>query len=214
MSVAAKRIPEAPPLPASTPDVAAAPEAVRAPHRFSIKQYHRMIELGILVEDDRVELLDGLIVEKMTHNPPHDACVSLVNRALLRRVPEDWIVRVQSAVTLKGSEPEPDLTVARGPERRYSRTHPRPQDIVLLVEVTESTVEADREGKGPLYARARIPVYWLVNLPESKVEVYTQPRGGKVPAFRQRRDYEIDQAVPLVIDNHELAQIAVRDLLP
>jgi Uma2 family endonuclease len=173
-----------------------------------------MIEIGILNEHDRVELLDGLIVPKITHNPPHDACVSLVQAAFLRRVPSGWIVRIQSAITIPGSEPEPDVAVVRGPERRYARSHPRPRDITLLVEVADSTIEEDREGKGPLYAKARIPVYWLVNLKTSTVEVYTQPRRGKALGYRQREDHGADDVVPLVIDGRQVAKIRVRDLLP
>src|SRR5258707_235665 len=102
MSVAVQRTPELAPSPAAVPGAAEDVQPARPLYRFSVEQYHRMIELGILVEDDRVELLDGLIVDKMTHNPPHDACVSLVNKALLRHVPADWIVRVQSAISVKG----------------------------------------------------------------------------------------------------------------
>ncbi|HJT75846.1 MAG TPA: Uma2 family endonuclease [Gemmataceae bacterium] len=214
MSVAVKRAPESIPRPALAPEALPAARPACSFHRFSVGQYHRMIAAGILTENDRVELLDGLIVAKMTHNPPHDAAVSLVNKALLRRLAEDWVVRVQSAVTLAGSEPEPDVAVVRGPERRYTRSHPRPKDVALLVEVAESTVETDREGKGRLYARARIPVYWLVNLPASRVEVYTQPRGGRAPAFRQRQDYGREDQVPLLIAGEEVARVAVRDLLP
>ncbi len=213
MSVIVKQSPESSRPPALTPPPPA-PGPARPFYRFSVEQYHGMIEAGILTEDDRVELLDGLVVEKMTHNPPHDAAVSLVNKALLRRMPDEWIVRVQSAISLPGSEPEPDVAVVRGPERRYARSHPRPKDIALLVEVADSRVEVDREGKGSIYARVRVPVYWLVNLPASRVEVYTQRRGGRAPAYQQRQDYSGEEAVPLVIAGHELARIAVRELLP
>jgi Uma2 family endonuclease len=214
MSVAVKRPLGFASLPAPAPDAVPAPGPARSFYRFSVEQYHDMIEAGILTEDDRVELLDGLVVEKMTHNPPHDAAVSLVNKLFLRHVPDAWIVRVQSATSLPGSEPEPDVAVVRGPERRYARSHPRPKDIALLVEVADSRVEVDREGKGTLYARARIPVYWLVNLPASRVEVYTRPRAGQAPAYQQRQDHRHGDAVPLIIAGQEIARIAVRDVLP
>src|SRR5215831_9881533 len=93
-------------------------------HRFTVEQYHRMIESGVLREHDRVILLDGLIVTKMTHNPPHDVAVDLTQGEVSARLPRDWRVRVQSAVTLAGSEPEPDVAVVRGPARRYRKAHP------------------------------------------------------------------------------------------
>lgn len=173
-----------------------------------------MIETGVLTENDRVELLDGQIVAKMTHNPPHDAAVDLTQSEVAAVLPSGWRVRVQSAITLARSEPEPDVAVVRGPARRYVRSHPRPPDIGLLVEVADATLRFDRIRKARAYARARIPVYWIVNLMDLCVEVYTEPRAGRSPAYRLRRDYARNEAVPVVIDGREIARISVRDLLP
>jgi Uma2 family endonuclease len=183
-------------------------------YKLTVAQYHRMIEAGVLTENDRVELLEGWILPKMTHNPPHDAAVSLVQTELLARVSGAWVVRIQSAVTTGDSEPEPDAVVVRGPARRYARAHPRPRDIELIVEVADATLAYDRHFKGRLYARARVPVYWVVNLVNAQVEVYTQPKAGKAPAYRQRQDFGRGQSVPLVLEGREVGQIAVRDLLP
>lgn len=183
-------------------------------HRFTVEQYHRMIERGILTKNDRVELLEGWITTKMTHNPPHDCCVLLTQTELLARLPADWVLRVQSAITTRDSEPEPDLVVARGSARRYARAHPKSADIALLIEVADSTLEADRVEKGRLYARSRIAVYWIINLVDSQVEVYTEPKGGKSPAYRRRTDYAINAKVPLMIAEREVGQVSVRDLLP
>jgi Uma2 family endonuclease len=206
MSVAVKQIPEPgsdqaewPPLP---------------PYRFTVEQYHRMIEADVLSENDRVELLDGWILPKMTHKPPHDVAVSLAQVELMPRMPAGWVLRIQSAVTTAESEPEPDAVVARGPARRYVRAHPRPRDIGLLVEVADATLGYDRGFKGRLYARNRIPVYWIINIRESRVEVCTEPRGGRAPAYRQRVDYGMKESVPLILDGREVGRIAVRDLLP
>src|SRR5438128_3370052 len=92
--------------------------------RFTVDEYHRMIQAGVLTENDRVELLEGWIVPKMPHNPPHDGTISLVLRRLCTSLPDDWIVRAQSAITLPDSETEPDLAVVRGPESRYLSRHP------------------------------------------------------------------------------------------
>jgi Uma2 family endonuclease len=183
-------------------------------YRLTVEQYHRMIDSAILTKYDRVELLEGWMVAKMTHNPPHDVTISLLQGEFATRVSATWLVRVQSAITTNDSEPEPDVAVVRGPARRYARAHPGPRDIGLLVEVAETSLIADRILKAQIYARARIPVYWIVNLPESKIEVYTQPRSGKSPGYRQRTDYARNQDVPLVLDGHEIGKIPVRDLLP
>jgi Uma2 family endonuclease len=172
-----------------------------------------MIKAGILTAKDRVELLEGWIVPKMPHNPPHDGTVWLAQTVLLSRLPASWIVRVQSAITTQNSEPEPDLVVARGPGQRYLTTHPEPKDLAVVIEVADSTLAEDRE-KGRVYARAKIPMYWIINLPEDQVEVYTQPKGGKAPAYRQRQDYHVPQSVPLVLEEGKTIQIAVRELLP
>src|SRR5690242_8549294 len=110
-------------------------------YRFTVKQYQRMIETGVLTENDRVELLEGWIVDKMPHNPPHDGTINRINRRLLPLLPEGWLLRVQSAITLTRSEPEPDLAIVRGPEEIYFKRHPMPRDIALLIEVADTTLQ-------------------------------------------------------------------------
>jgi Uma2 family endonuclease len=173
-----------------------------------------MIADGVLKDGDRVELLDGWIIEKMTHNPPHATSVDLAQTEITARLPRGWRTRTQAPITLATSEPEPDVAVVRGHVRQYRQSHPRPKDIACLVEVAESTLFDDRNIKGPLYARARIPVYWIINLLESKVEVYSQPRAGRNAAYQQRQDYGMDDFVPLTIERREVGRINVRDLLP
>jgi hypothetical protein len=182
-------------------------------HRFTVQQYRQMVDQGILGENDRVELLDGWIVDKMTHNPPHDACISLVKDEIEPRLPRDWMLRIQSAITLSTSEPEPDFAVVKRPARRYSQAHPRPADIGMLIEVAESSLLEDREYKSILYAQDRIPIYWIVNLIDRQVEVYTEPRGGKTPGYRQRKDYAEDETIPLIVAGRKVGAIAVKDLL-
>jgi Uma2 family endonuclease len=183
-------------------------------YRFTVAQYHRMTELGILTANDRVELLHGWILCKMPRNPPHDAAVTRINRRLLPILSDEWLLRVQCAITLRGSEPEPDFAIVRGPESTYVRRKPGPRDVALLLEVADSTLLPDRHGKGATYAQARIPEYWILNLVESRLEVYTQPRAGRSPGYRQQRIYNADEAVPLVLGGYEIARIPVIDLLP
>jgi Uma2 family endonuclease len=191
-----------------------APPVAPALYRFTVEQYHRMGELGVLTENDRVELLEGWVVRKVTHNPPHDGTITRLNRRLMRLLPEAWLVRVQCTITTRDSEPEPDLAVVRGPEEAYFTRHPTAQDIALLIEVADASLDTDRGEKRRLYARARVREYWIVNIPEAQVEVYTQPRAGRAPAYRQQRVYRGDEAVPLVIDGQEIARLPARDLLP
>jgi Uma2 family endonuclease len=172
-----------------------------------------MGELGILKTSDRVELLEGLLVQKMTHNPPHDATVSLVEDELRSRLPAGWILRVQSVITTADSAPEPDVAVVRGPRRRYARAHPTAPDIAFLVEVADTSLEEDRTEMHRLYARARIPIYWIVNIPGSCIEVYTRPLAGRSPRYRQQRVYTRDEEVPVIIEGQEVARVPVRNLL-
>lgn len=183
-------------------------------YRFSVNQYHRMIEDGILNATDRVELLEGWIVKKMALNPPHNIAITRINRRVLRVLPEEWLLQVQGAITLRASEPEPDFAIIRGPERAYSRRKPLPRDIALLIEVADSSLLQDRLHKSQLYAAARIPEYWIINLAAARVEVYTQPKAGRSPSYRQQRNYGIEESVPLILQGYLIDQIPVRELLP
>jgi Uma2 family endonuclease len=199
---------------ATTTWQAAAPALVRSPYRLSVAQYHRMAEAGILKEGEKVELLEGLLVGKMTVNPPHATAITKVLRALFPRVGEGWLVRMQLPVTTAESEPEPDFAVVAGMVERYAGSHPGPADVSLVIEVADASLDQDRTDKQRIYARARIPVYWIVNLPGAQVEEYTQPRAGRNPAYRRRRDYTPAESIPLVLAGQSAGSIAVRDLLP
>jgi Uma2 family endonuclease len=182
-------------------------------YRFSLEQYHQMIQAGVLREGERAELLEGWIVAKMTRNPPHDFALSRLDR-LLRRLSDDWVVRAQCALTLRLSEPEPDVAVVRGPDDRYRTRHPGPQDTALVIEVADASLDEDRGIKLRAYARARIGLYWIVNLPDARVEVYTDPRGGRNPGYRQRQDYGAGDSIPLVLGGQDFGAIPVSELLP
>jgi Uma2 family endonuclease len=183
--------------------------------RFSVAEYHRLIELGILTEDDNLELLEGYLVHKMSRNPPHDAALQKGTKRWLRFLPPGWDLRVQSAVTLTDSEPEPDFAVVRGDENVYLTRHPTAADIGLVVEVSDSTLPGDRDDKGRIYAGAGIACYWIVNLVDRQIEVYTAPSGATAdPKFGQRLDYRPGDSVPLVLPGAAPIQVAVLELLP
>jgi Uma2 family endonuclease len=183
-------------------------------YRFSVEEYHRLLDAGVLHAADRVELLEGWIISKMTHNPPHDGAVTRLHRRLLRLVPGDLLIRVQCALATRDSEPEPDVVMVPGPEDRYDARHPRPRDVLLLAEVSDRTLGVDQGIKLRLYARSRIQLYWILNLIHGRVEVYTEPRGGRTPAYGKRQDYGPGDSVPLVIGGKRLGTIPVRQLLP
>jgi Uma2 family endonuclease len=183
--------------------------------RFTLDEYHQMIQKGILQEDDPVELLDGWIVLKMPRNPRHDVTVNKAQRVLLSALPAGWELRVQSAITIDSSEPEPDFAIVPGPPERYMPNHPRAQDIAVLVEVADSSLAYDREEKGKIYARARIPVYWIINLVDSQLEVYSHPSGPDPnPAYGQRNDHGVNDSVPLILAGKEVAEVVVKNLFP
>jgi Uma2 family endonuclease len=193
------------------------PSALPPPYpvrQFSVAEYHRLGEAGVLAEDEPVELLEGWIVPKMMRNPPHDATIELVEAALRPRLPEGWRVRVQSAVTTLDSEPEPDLVVVRGEVRDYLDHHPGPGDVALVVEVAESSLDRDRQ-KLRVYARAGIPVVWIVNLVEFRVEVYDEPDASAAqPRYKRQKSYTADGSVPLVVQGKRIAAIPAGELLP
>ena len=162
--------------------------------RFSVYEYHRMGEAGILHEDDRVELIEGEIVEMAAIGTKHFACVNGVTRLLVRGVGDAAIVSVQNPVRLdEHTEPQPDLTVLR--VRDYKESLPMPGDVLLLIEVSDTTLAYDRGVKLPLYARTEVREVWIVNLAGEVIERYTDPSGDSYRRVeRVRRGETIESA--------------------
>ena len=155
--------------------------------RFSVKEYYLMAEAGILSPRDRVELIDGEIVQMAAIGSYHAACVDTLNRLFMETLGRRVIVRVQNPVRLsERSEPEPDVALLRPRADAYRDAHPGPDDVMLIVEVSHSTVEYDRDVKTPLYAEAGIPELWLVNLDEDYIDGLSDPDGA---GYRTRRRY-------------------------
>jgi Uma2 family endonuclease len=182
--------------------------------QFTVDEYHRMIEAGILLDGEPIELLEGWMVKKMSHGTPHDSSMDAFEGLLLALLPSDWFMRCQRAVTLSDSEPEPDYAIVRGPRDRYRKGHPTPPDIGLLVEFSVSSLRLDRVGKGRVYARAGIPTYWVVNVIDKVIEVYTQPAGtGETAAYATRTDFAVGSSVPVVLDGNTVGTVAVADVM-
>lgn len=194
----------------------AAPALPEGPiYRLSVEQYHEMVRSGILDHGARVEFLEGCLVAKMTKHPPHELAKGLVFDALLRILPEACFLLMETPVTTGDSEPEPDVVLVRGQRRDYRDRHPRPEEVALVVEVSDSSLALDRASKARIYARAGIPAYWLVNLVDRRVEVHSDPTGpAEAPAYRHRAELGPGAEVPVVIGGREVGRIAVADLLP
>jgi Uma2 family endonuclease len=183
--------------------------------RFSVAQYQRMVEAGILTAADKVELLENYVVLKMPKNPPHDGTVQLVMEALSPAIPTGWRLRIQSTVVTADSQPEADGAVVRGDARAYLTRHPTATDVGLVIEVADSSLLRDQRDKARIYSRASIPVYWIVNLVDRRVEVYTQPSGPTaVPAYGGFQTCQPGDTVPLVLDGAAVGSVPAADLLP
>jgi len=195
--------------------IAPAESATEAPpfpvHRFSVEDYHRLCEIGLLDEDAPVELLEGWIVPKMPHSPLHDATVHVVQKLLSRVLPPEWEVRVQSAVVTVDSEPEPDIAVVRGPDSRYRDHHPSTGEILLIVEIADSSVLKDRR-KVALYSSIHVPEYWIVNLQDRSVEVREQPND-VARSYAATRTYRVGDSIGIRVNGQSIASVAVSDIL-
>ena len=183
--------------------------------RLTVEQFQGMYELGILKPTPKVELIDGYLVEVADMAPPHSIAVGLLMDVLVPLVPRGWHGRIRLPVTLPPTnQPLPDGAVARGARTDYATRHPGPGEVELVVEVSDSTLDDDRETKGPLYARHRIPAYWIVNIPQRQLEAHTRPRGGKNPRYLGRAVLAEGDTVSVTIGGVVVGPIAVADLLP
>jgi len=183
-------------------------------HCWTVAEYEGLVRQGWLTENHALEFIEGYLVKKMTVNPPHAGTVRRLERLLQRFLPPDWDCRTRSPVVLADSVPEPDLAVVVFDPDDYRLRHPAAADAALVVEVSDSSLDIDRTDKARIYARAGIPVYWIVNLVEGQVEVYAAPSGPTVdPAYGTRQDYRPGDDVPLILAGVEIAGLAVADIL-
>ncbi|MCI0702255.1 MAG: Uma2 family endonuclease [Planctomycetia bacterium] len=181
---------------------------------FSTARYDAMVKAGFLTPDDKVELLENYVVLKMPRDPAHDGTIDVIHD-ILRVVPAGWFVRIQQTLALIDSRPEPDFAIVRGNSRTYLTHHPTPPDVGLLIEVANTSLMRDRQDKARIYARANVVCYWIVNLEDRRIEVYTQPSGpGTSPAYASVQHFVPGDVVPLVLNGTTVASIPVADLLP
>ena len=167
-----------------------------------------MAEAAILAEDERVELIAGEIVRMTPIGSQHAGCVNTLNRLLGRALADRGVVSVQNPIILDGStEPQPDLALLRFREDSYRTAHPQPADVLLVVEVADSSLEYDLRVKVPLYARAEIPEAWLVRLEDGCIEVHRDPGA---TGYREMRTFRAgDVIAPLAFPDLEVAIAAI-----
>jgi Uma2 family endonuclease len=182
-------------------------------HRMTIDEYERMVASGGIASRNRFHLINGYLVDKMTHNPPHAISFQLCGGELGRVTPPGWRVRPALPIRLpdQDSEPEPDHCVVRGAIVDYAERHPGPDDIALVVEVADTSLAEDRAYAANLYGPAGIPACWVVDVQGRRIEVYTGPgpRG-----YASTETFAEGQSVPVVIGGQEVGRIAVEDMLP
>jgi Uma2 family endonuclease len=161
--------------------------------RWSVDEYHRMIAAGILTARDRVELLDGQIIEMAPQEPPHAATTSSFGNDFVFLFAGKAWVRQQLPITIApNSEPEPDIAVVRIDPNRYRDRHPVAEDIYLLIEVSDSTLNYDRQRKAKVYAQAKILEYWVIDVNQRQVFVFREPQGG---IYQIEQVLQVDAAI-------------------
>src|SRR5262249_27826668 len=148
-------------------------------------------------------------------NPPHDGMILRLNKRLGRRLPSGWDLRVQSAIVLSDSQPEPDLAIVREDPTDYMTHHPRANHVGILNEGADPSPFRDQRNKTRIYARGSIACYWIINVADRRIEVYSQPSGPTtVPAYASLQIYQPGDDVPLVLDGATIGTVPAVDMLP
>jgi Uma2 family endonuclease len=170
-------------------------------HRLTIEDFHKMGEAGIFTEDARVELIEGELFDMPPIGSGHAGLVMMLIRLLTRAVGDLALVGAQTPIVLgEESEPQPDIVLLKPRDDYYRRSHPGPDDVLLLIEVTDTSAHYDRSVKIPLYARYRIPEVWLIDLPHKRLEVYRHPQP-EYAAYQRLEQYHDGTVSPELLPN-------------
>jgi Uma2 family endonuclease len=184
-------------------------------YRLTVEQWHQMIASGTLTDDDPVELIEGVMVFKMPRHPPHILATKRLDLLISQLLPDGWSYRRQEPLTLDDSEPEPDGAVVEGSDESFANRLPEGHEIAVVIEVSDATLARDRGMKLRIYARAGIPVYWIVNLIERRIEVYSEPQASlPEPAYAKTRIFAPGEAVEVVLKGQIIGTVAVSAVLP
>ena len=177
------------------------------PYHWSVQEFHQLADKGIFNEDDRIELIAGELIEMAPIGSDHGGHVKQLNRLFNQRLTDNILISVQDPIVLNGdSEPQPDLALLRWRDDFYKSANPSAADVLLLIEVSDSTIDFDRTTKVPLYAAHNIPEIWLINLPKRRVEIYRKPMDGEYSEITHHYDGQITATLipEAVIDLTEL----------
>ena len=168
-------------------------KGVGKPRLFSVDEYYAMAEAGIITHDERVELINGEIIEMSPIGSRHAGSVNSLDHLMSDQLGQRALVTVQNPLRLGShAEPEPDVMILSWRDDFYASAHPGPEDVLLLIEVSDTTIDSDRNEKLTLYANAGIPEVWIANIPERVVEVYTDPVNG---VYTNRQVFGLDEDV-------------------
>jgi Uma2 family endonuclease len=179
--------------------------------RMTVDQYERLVSTGFF-DGDAVELINGLLVKRMGKNPPHSWTVEALREAIGPLLAPGWSFRQEQPLAIPFiNELEPDLVIVSGSRDDYLNRHPIPDDVALLVEVADSTLERDRGAKLLAYSRGGVQVYWIVNLIDGQLELYTRP---SATGYTEKRVIDSNGEAALLIDGKECGRIRVGAILP
>jgi Uma2 family endonuclease len=185
-------------------------------YRFSVDEFFRLFTEGFFPPDARLELLEGTVVMMSPEKGGHFKCVMLCQDRFFKMLPDEWLLAVDRTLRLANSVLEPDFMILRGPIDAYESV-PQPKDVVLIVEVADSSHRYDQKKKLSVYAAAGIPEYWIVNLVERKLEVHRRPVAAVGEQTARYESIDVlgpDASVDVVLDGTKVGTIAVRDVLP
>jgi Uma2 family endonuclease len=181
-------------------------------YRMTLEKYESLIASGVFNKRDRVHLINGYLVTKMAESPSHSAICEIIRLALQALLLATWHLRSDKPLRIpaQSSMPEPDLVIVRGASRDYLARYPEPADTALVVEVSLSSLDEDR-AMAEIYGKAGIPIYWIVNLVDGQVEVYTDPGPS---GYQSHEVLAPGHVLRVRIDGVEGGEIPVADILP
>jgi Uma2 family endonuclease len=216
--MATSTLPEAPAT-LDAPEAAQPFSLLDIRRRITVDEYHRIVESGALGEDPRVELLEGVIVQKMAKNPPHVIVQNLLQEILHALLPRGsgYCVSTGNPITIedRDGEPEPDLMVIRGKHLDYVGKRQVPADASLVVEISNTSYNEDRTLKWSLYAASGVPVYWILDVNQNRLEIHSEPNGqGEKAGYARTSIIGQDDEVPLVLDGREIGRFCLREIMP
>jgi Uma2 family endonuclease len=181
--------------------------------RLTVDQYEATVESGVFTKRDRFTLINGFLVAKVPKSPRQTFVAKNLVRKLQRLIPSSLDFRIEDAIRLALSKPEPDVSIARGDIEDYADRDPGPVDLAMVIEIAASSVSEDRQ-MAKVYGPAGIPVYWIVNLKAREVEVYSLLKRRGTPSYGRPRVFRVGQSVPVTIEGIDVGRLAVADIVP